>query len=272
MRLLRRLWVGLAAAGCLLAWCGLPARAQDPKQIIETLIAHEDGASAHRGRYVYSSEERSERTGEHLWTERVAETAWGKVRLLVKEDGRPLLPVREMEERNRLGVDAADPEGFKKREAARGEDEQHARAMLQLLPRAFLFDPPKAEGGGILIFYHPNPKFVPGSLEERVLHGMDGSVLIDAKALRTRKIEGRLPQDISIGFGFLATIKAGSNFSTTREPEDGEDWKTETVHTDFLGKALFLKNVARKQDGKRWDYRRIPDGTTVAEAVKLVEE
>ncbi len=262
----------MAAAGCMFAGCGAPVRAQDPKQIIETLIAHEDGASAHRGRYVYSSEERSERTGGHLWTERVAETAWGKVRYLVKEDGTPLPAAREAAERTRLAVDAADPEEFKKREAARGEDEQHARAMLQLLPRAFLFDPPKTEGDGIRIFYHPNPKFVPGSLEERVLHGMDGSVLIDAKADRTREIDGRLPQDISIGFGFLATIKAGSNFNTTREHADGEDWKTETVHTDFLGKALFLKSVVRKQDAKRWDYRRIPNGTTVAEAVKLVEE
>ncbi len=240
--------------------------------MMETLIAHEDAASAHRGRYVYWSEERSERTGEHLWTERVAETAWGKVRFLVKEDGQLLSPARQAAERSRLAGDAADPESFKKREAARGEDEQHARAMLQLLPRAFLFDPPKVEGGGILIFYHPNPTFVPGNMEERVLHGMDGSVLIDAKVFRTRKIEGRLPQDVSIGFGFLATIKAGSNFSTTREPEEGEDWKTETVHTDFLGKALFLKNVARKQDGKRWEYRRIADGMTVADAVKLVEE
>ena len=262
----------MAAAGCVLAGCGVPARAQDPKQMIETLIAHEDGASAHRGHYLYFSEERSERTGGHLWTERIAETAWGKVRYLVKEDGRPLPAAREAAERARLAGDAADPEGFKKREAARGEDEQHARAMLQLLPRAFLFDPPKPEGDGIRILYHPNPKFVPGSLEERVLHGMDGSVLIDPKADRTRQIEGRLPQDISFGFGFLATIKAGSNFSTTREHAEGEDWKTETVHTDFLGKALFLKSVVRKQDAKRWDYRKIPDGTTVADAVKQVEE
>ena len=266
------MWAEVTAILCVLAWCAAPARGQDPKQMIETLIAHEDGASAHRGHYMYTSEERSARTNGHLWTERIAETAWGKVRLLVKEDGHPLAAAQEAAERQRLAGDAADPEGFKKREAARGEDEQHARAMLQLLPRAFLFDPPKTEGGGIRIFYHPNPKFVPGSLEERVLHGMDGSVLIDAKALRTREIDGRLPQDISIGFGFLATIKAGSNFNTTREPLDGEDWKTETVHTDFLGKALFLKSVVRKQDAKRWDYRKIPDGTTVAAAVKLVEE
>ncbi len=262
----------MAAAGCLLAWCDVPARAQDPKQMIETLIAREDGASAHRGRYLYTSEERSERSSGHLWTERVAETAWGKVRFLVKEDGQPLPAARQAAERSRLAGDAADPEGFKKREAARGEDEQHARAMLQLLPRAFLFDPPKPEGDAIRVFYHPNPNFVPGSLEERVLHGMDGSVLIDAKADRTREIQGRLPQDISIGFGFLATIKAGSNFSTTREHAEGEDWKTETIHTDFLGKAIFLKTVARKQDAKRGEYHKIPDGTTVAEAVKLVEQ
>lgn len=264
--------MGFAVAGWLLAWCGVPGWAQDPKQMMQTLIAHENGASAHRGHYLYTSEERSERTGEHLWTERIAETAWGKVRYLVKEDGQPISAARQEAERQRLAGDAADPEGFKKREAARGEDEQHARAMLQLLPRAFLFDPPKTEGSGIRIYFHPNPQFSPGNLEERVLHGMDGSVLIDAKAFRTRQIEGRLPQDVSIGFGFLATIKAGSNFNTTREHAEGEDWKTETVHTDFLGKAMFLKSFARRQDAKRGDYRRVPDGLTVAEAVKLVEE
>jgi hypothetical protein len=261
-------WV--VAMTLLLGGCaGL--RAQDSKQLIETLIAHEAEAGKHRGHYEYMSEERSDRTGGHLWVERVAETTEGKVRYLEQEDGQPLAGDRLTVERARLAADAADPAAFQKREAARMDDEQHARQMLQILPRAFVFDPPKDEGGDIRIAYRPDPAFSPSGLEERVLHAMTGSVLIDGKMIRTREINGTMPQDVSIGFGILATIHAGSNFKTTREHAEGDDWKTETVHTDINGKALFLKTIARKQEMRRWGYKKIADGMSVADAVNLVE-
>jgi len=96
-------------------------------------------------------------------------------------------------------------------------------------------------------------------------------VLIDANAIRTHELEGKMPQDVSIGFGILATIHAGSNFSTVRDHIDGYDWKTVMVHTDINGKALFLKTVARKQEAKHTEFKRIPNGITVEEAVKMVE-
>ena len=151
------------------------------------------------------------------------------------------------------------------------EDEQHAREMMTLLPKAFLFDQPKLEGEFLRVTYHPNPDYQPNGLEEKVLHAMSGSVLIDAKQIRTHELEGKMPQDVSIGFGILATIHAGSNFSTVRDHIDGYDWKTVAVHTDINGKALFLKTVARKQEAKHTDFKRIPDGITVEEAVKMVE-
>jgi hypothetical protein len=258
------------AAVLLLGGCA-KLHAQDSKQLIETLIAHEAEAGKHRGHYEYMSEERSDRTGGHLWLERVAETSEGKVRYLEQEDGKPLTGSRLDAERARLAADAADPAAFRKREEARLDDEQHARQMLQILPRAFLFDPPQQQGEDILIHYRPDPAFSPSSLEERVLHAMVGSVLIDAKLIRTREIDGMMPQDVSIGFGILATIHAGSNFRTTREHAVGDDWKTETVHTDINGKVIFLKTIARKQDMRRWGYKKISDDLSVADAVKLVE-
>ncbi len=263
---------GLSVAFLCCGFAATGVRAQDPRQLIESVVAHENEASAHRGRYVYMSEERSDRTNGHLWRERVAETDWGKVRYLQAEDGQPLSGDRLAAEKARLAGDAQNPESFKQKEAARGEDEQHAREMMKLLPKAFLFDPPNPDGQYLRIAYKPNPDFSPGSLEERVLHSMVGSVLIDPKLMRTREIEGRLPQDVSIGFGFLATVKAGSNFSTTREHLEGVDWKTETLHTDINGKAMFLKTIARKQEGRHWDFKKIADGMSVADAVKLVEQ
>ena len=90
----------LAFAALLLA---ASAPAQDSQQLIATMVQHEAEANTHRGRYVYTSEERSERTGGHQWTERVAETAWGKVRYLVLEDGEPLTSERLADEKGKLG-------------------------------------------------------------------------------------------------------------------------------------------------------------------------
>ena len=259
-------WVVAAptAGGSLLA--------QDARSTIATLVQHEDEASQHRGHYLYTSEERSDRTGGHLWRERIAETSWGKVRYLVAEDGKPLTGDRLSAERARIAGEAADPEGFKRSEEARVDDEQHAKQMLSLLPKAFLFDSPVVQGEFLRIGFRPNPSYSPQSLEERVLHGMSGAVIVDAKTIRLRGIEGRMAQDVSIGFGLLATIHAGSNFSTQREHVGGIDWKTQTLHTDIDGKALFLKTIARRQDAMHSDFRKIPDGMTVAEAVALVEK
>ena len=245
--------------------------AQDPNQLIATLLAHEQDATGKRGRYFYVSEERSDRTDGHLWRERVAETPWGKVRFLVAEDGQALTGARLAAERARVEAEAADPEGFKRQEAAKGDDEQHARSMLTLLPKAFLFDGPATDGETLRVGFRPNPSYQPQGLEERVLHGMSGTVLIDRGTVRLRGLEGKVPEDISIGFGLLATIKAGSNFETMRVPVGGIDWKTLTIHTDINGKAMFLKTIARKQESKHSDFKRIPNEITVAEAVKMVE-
>ncbi len=244
----------------------------DGKAVVASLLEHETEAGKHRGWYTYLSVEKSDRTGGHEWTERVAETPWGKVRYLIAEDGKPLSAERVAAERGRLADEAANPEKFKQQEAAKTEDEQHARQMLLLLPKAFLFDPPQAEGEYVRVQYHPNPDYSPNGLEERVLHAMSGSLLIDQKMVRVRELNGRIPTDLNIGFGLLATIHAGSNFSTRRIHAEGLDWKTEAVHTDINGKAMFLKTIARQQEAHRSGYKRLPDGITVADAVKLVEE
>ena len=58
------------------------------KDLVAAMLTHEDYEEAHKGNYIYLSKERSERTGGHLWTERVAEIAAGKIRMLISEDNR----------------------------------------------------------------------------------------------------------------------------------------------------------------------------------------
>jgi len=241
------------------------------QQIVNTMVGNEAAAANHPGHYLYLSQERSDRTGGHLWSERVAETNWGKVHYLLAEDDQPLNGERLAQEKARVVGEASDPEAFRKSEQARIDDEQHAKEMLELLPKAFLFDPPNTQGEDFRIQFRPNPAYSPQSLEERVIEGMSGFVLIGRRQLRLHEVEGKLASDVNIGLGFLATIHAGSNFSSIRIPLEGTDWKTQALHTDINGRALFLKTIARQQQSQHSGFKKIPDNLSVADAVTLLE-
>ena len=259
-------WLALAAA--LAGGASLPA--QSAQQWMGTMLAHENAATHERGRYLYLNAERSERTGGHLWTEWVAETDWGKVRFLVAEDGKPLPPDRVAKEKARVADEAAHPDAFKAAEDSKADSEAHARQMLALLPKAFLLSEPQVQGDVVRIDYAPNPSYQPSSMEEKVLHAMSGSVLIDEKQVRMRQVDGHMSQDVSMSFG-LASVKAGSNFLTERVHAQGPDWKVGTVKVDIRGKALLFK-IVRSQESHHTEFRKIADGMTVAAAVEMLEQ
>jgi hypothetical protein len=241
-----------------------------PLQVVRGMIAHEDDDRAHLDQYEFLSRERSDRTGGHLWTERVVETSVGRVRFLLAVDGKPLSAEAEAVERGRLAAIVADPEAFVARERTQKDDEAQARKMLDLLQQAFIFDNVRLEGGVWRMGFHPSPTYSAHGIEERVLGGMSGTVAIDAAQERLMQIDGRLAKDVSIGFGLLATVKAGSRFSSARADEDGH-WRTVHVVTDIQGKAALFKSVSRNADITRSEFKYLQPGISVADAVALVE-
>ena len=241
-----------------------------PLQVVSAMIAHEDDNSAHRDQYEFLSKERSERTGGRVWTERVVETSFGRVRFLLAVDGKPLTAEQESAERGRLAEIVADPDAFLARERAQKDDEAQARKMLDLLPKGFVFDNVRLRDGVWRIDFHPNPAYSAHGIEERVLCAMSGTVAIDAAQERLLHVEGKLPQDVSIGFGLLATVRAGSHFSSERADVDGH-WRTLHVVTNIQGKAALFKSVGRDAEVTRSEFHYLQPGMTVAQAVSLAE-
>jgi hypothetical protein len=249
-----------------------PLQPDSAKQIVSTVMANEELAALHRDHYAYLSRERSDRTGGHLWTEKVVETNAGKVRMLLEEDGQSLSADRVAQERGRLAAIVADPAAFARKSQTIKDDEAHARQMLQLAPRAFLFDAPREEGEFLRIDFKPNPDYQTQTMEERVLHAMSGTMLVDPKMLRLHQIEGRLPQDVSIGFGLLATIRAGSSFATTRDRLGEPDFKTTMLDTDINGKAIFFKSIAKKEHAEHGSFVRVANDLSVTQAIAIAEQ
>jgi hypothetical protein len=257
--------LGLLAAGAVRAQSSTDAR-----QIVDTMLAHEGDPAEHRNKYMYLCEERSERTGGHLWMEQVVETGMGKVRLLLAEDGKPLSKARQAAEKAKLADIVAHPDAFQRREQAMKNDEQHAEQMLTLLDNAFLFDEPRVEGGDLRIGYRPDPAYQPKTMEEKVLHAMSGAVLVDEKTLQLHRIEGKVPADVSLGYGLLGTVHAGSSFSTAHAMEPGGEWKEAVANTAIDGKAMLFKEIGRNEHVVHSEFKRVPDNISVSEAVALL--
>ncbi len=261
----------------LLAVCAVRAQSLDTarssdaaRRIVDTMLTHEGDPAEHRFKYMYLSEERSERTGGHLWTERVVETPMGKVRLLLAEDGKSLSAERQAAEKARLADIVAHPDAFQKREQAMKNDEEHAEQMLALLHKAFLFEEPRPEGSDLKIGFRPDPAYQPKTMEEKVLHAMSGVVLVDERTNQLHRIEGKIPAAVNLGYGLLGTVHAGSSFSTEHEMEQGGEWKDALVNTAIEGKAMLFKEVGRNEHVVHSEFKRMSDSINVADAVALL--
>jgi hypothetical protein len=267
-----RFVAGVMVSVCLLGFGSLSAQSSSAaKQVVDTMLAHENDPVEHRNLYMYLCEERSERTAGHLWRERVAETPLGKVRLLLSEDGKPLSADRAAAEREKLARIVANPEEFRRREQATKSDEDHAEQMLTLLRKAFLFDDPRVEGSDLQIMFRPDPSYKTQSMEERVLHAMSGTILVDQRTLQLHMIEGKIPEDVSLGYGLLGTVHAGSSFNTTHEMEPGGDWKDAVVNTAIEGKAMLFKEIGRNEHVVHSEFQQLSRDISVAQAVELLE-
>jgi hypothetical protein len=256
-------------AGYLPATAGLPVVPQRPQDVVATMIGNENAAAQRHERYEYLSNEKSDRTGGHLWTERVVETAPGRLRLRLAVDGKPLSPEEQQAERARLQAIHDHPESFVKHELNTRTEEKRIRQVMDVLPHDYIFENVVLENGQWKMNFRPDPNYTPGHLEERVLHNTAGRLVIDAKDLRLVHMDFHLVQDVSVGFGLLADIHMGSNFVTDRQQIDGR-WHTLHVATVVRAKAMLFKSVDLNLDLYRSEFQPLDRELSVPEGVELL--
>lgn len=246
-----------------------PPEQSTPLQVVTAMVQNEKQARQNRTFFRYTSVERSERTGGHLWKEKVAETPDGLLRRLVEEDGRPLTPDRVAEEDRRIAALVADPDALRAADADRRADEARLDKVLDVLPKIFLFTSDGMQDHCVRIAFRPNPAFTPSSYDERIVHGLAGAILIRMPAERLCGIEGHLIDRVSFGFGILGHIEKGSRFGLTRSPVTATDWKSTRIEVHLDGKILLLKSISRDQDAHRSGAEPLPSHLSLAEAAAL---
>jgi hypothetical protein len=242
---------------------------QTPVQVVTAMVQNEKKTRGNRTFFHYISEERSARTGGHLWKEKVVETPDGLLRRLIAEDGKPLAPNRAAAEDRRIAALVADPSILRNANVDRRADEERIGRLLDILPKAFLFATDGMEGDCVRITFRPNPAFTPSSYDERVVHGLAGTVLVRMPAERLCRIEGHLVDRISFGFGLLGHIEKDSNFSVIRVGVTPTDWKSAHINVHVDGRILLLKSISRDEVATHADHQALPPHLSLAQAAAL---
>jgi hypothetical protein len=253
----------------------LPSRAQqklDPAELVRRAAANE--IQANDSHVYFMFKDRTEEKG-HSTTKEVLQTPQGGLLRTIAINDKPLTPEQRAKDDQKLQKFANDPEARRKRRESNKEEDQREGLMLTSLPDAFLYSyagEQKGPNGAPLIHltFKPNPKFNPPNHETMVYLGMQGDMLIDAKAARFAKMDGTLFKDVDFGWGILGKLYKGGKFLIEQRDVGGGHWETVHQSLQFNGKILLVKPLTVSSTETTYDFRPVPANLQTAQALELL--
>jgi hypothetical protein len=150
------------------------------------------------------------------------------------------------------------------------DNEKRVGRIVALLPDAFLYEYAGEENGCYRLRFHPNPDYQAHSIEARIIHAMSGELWVNAKYKRLARLDGRLNQDVSIGFGILGRLYQGGWFSLQRTQVSSTDWKTERFELHMNGRAILFKIITQEISELRRGFAPVATGLDLAKGAALL--
>jgi hypothetical protein len=201
----------------------------------------------------------------------VVETQYGALKRQIDEDGHPASEATLAQDDGNNQRFIHDPALQQKQRQNGAHDDKESVELLKLLPEAFVWKVDSETPELITLSYRPNPNFSPPDMEARVMGSMTGTLVVTKPLYRIKTFKGRLDSDVTIGFGLLARIKAGSNFDIERREVAPGHWQITQTHVHVSGHALFFKTIGTQEDEVKSDFSQVPDGTTLLQALEMLK-
>ncbi len=251
---------------------GHPQQKPDPAELVRRAAANE--IKANDSHVYFMFKDRTEEKGRST-TKEVLQTPQGGLLRTIAINDKPLTPEQRAKDDQKLQKFANDPEARRKRKESNKEEDQREALMLTSLPDAFLYSYAGEQTGPngaslIHLTFKPNPKFNPPNHETMVYQGMQGDMLIDAKAARIAKMDGTLFKDVDFGWGILGKLYTGGKFLIEQRDVGGGHWETVNQSLHFNGKILLVKPLTVSSTETTYDFRPVPANLPTAQALELL--
>jgi hypothetical protein len=206
-------------------------------------------------------------------TKEIFETKDGAVARLLLINDKPLSPADEQKEETRLDGLLSDPSRQRHRKQNEDDDTGRALKVLQVLPKAFVYQfagaAPGSDGSVVKFTFRPNPNFNPPDLETQVLTEMTGELWIDVAHQRVTRLEGRLEQDVDFGWGVLGRLNKGGWISIEQAAVAGDQWRIVRFKMEMSGRVLF-KSKSFDTTEEETEFVPVKEGLRYGEAIKML--
>lgn len=267
---MRVLWAMLGvAAMAQLAPIARSEPAMPPGQFVREVIYNELNDHQRHGYWQYWVQRRSP-AGTSV--EEQVETADGPITRMALSNGRALNSEAQQQERDRLERLLRSPDEQARQVKQYDEDEARIGRILVLLPTAFVYRYDGEENGCYRLRFHPNPDDPDRSIEARVFHAMSGTLWVDSRSKRLKRLEGQTDVNVDFGFGILGRLYKGGWFRLVRMHVSPTDWKTESLEVHMNVRALLVKTFARETSELRWGFIPVPTGMSLAQGLAVLEK
>ncbi len=235
--------------------------------LARAVIANELKREVDRSGWIYDVDR--EESGKRQ-TKKVVQTPEGSLERLIAVDGRVLPSNKQQEEVERIEKSLYDSREQEKLKEDKRKDAEEREAFFKMIPDVFVVSYQGREGEFIKLSFKPNPTFQPSSREGRVLHAMEGELVVQARKKRLASISGHLVEEVKFGGGLLGHLERGGTFSVTRTEVAPDIWMMAGMNVNMKGKALFLKNIAMQEKEDRSNFRKLGEDLTLKDAANIL--
>lgn len=239
-----------------LACQGATAQSQSPKQIVRQAVSTELAADkADHTPWMFKD---SYVSPDKNILKLVVQTPNGSVYKTLELNGRPLSPAQESQDIQRMKSFVTDTRAQNRQRNDSHHDDQQATDLLKLLPEGFVWTVTGESGDDVDLAFKPDPNFHPPSTESRVFSAMSGTMMVDARQHRIKKLSGRLTRPVTFGWGLFGRLDAGGTFEVIRRQVAPGQWQITQTHVHIRGHALFFKSIGDQEDEVTSDYKQVP--------------
>lgn len=206
-------------------------------------------------------------------TKAIVETRDGAVARLLSINDNTLTPADRQKDDARLDALLADPSRQRKRKQSEQDDTGRALKVLRALPKAFLYTYAGSETNGSITLekysFAPNPKFNSSDLELMVLTAMSGTLTVDATHERVVRLDGRLQQDVDIGWGILGRLNKGGWLVIEQADVGGGVWRIVRFQMNMTGR-VFFKSRNFETTEEESQFAPVPVDLTYQQAIQML--
>ncbi len=202
----------------------------------------------------------------------VVQTSEGDVSKTLEMNGHSLNAQQQKADEQKMHQFVTDPAVRQKQKQSHQHDDKQAAALTKMLPDAFLWTKTGENNDETTLSFKPDPKFNPPTREARVFAAMQGTMVVNTKEERIKSLKGTLIHNVDFGFGLLGKLQKGGTFNVERQNVGPHVWEITATHIHIHGHALIFKSIDEQQDEITSDYKPSPQGITLEEAEKMLND